>query len=171
MWPASLWVPVFSPIKLGSWVFWSLRFLSSLKFPDSSLMLLVKSSGEINQGMIAVQCSVHKLQRCVPLEKTTHPSIYSSIHPSMYPSIHPPIHPSIHPFIYLSIHPSITWKQWEGNAKKSQNWCFQKEWLWREGRFCIAHFVLIVTNRLFTFLNLGFKRHTASPLILLTFLF
>ena len=107
MWPASLWVPVFSPIKLGSWVFWSLRFLSSLKFPDSSLMLLVKSSGEINQGMIAVQCSVHKLQRCVPLEKTTHPSIYSSIHPPIHPPIYPSIHPSIHPLTYPTIHPSI----------------------------------------------------------------
>ena len=106
-------------IKLGSWVYWSLRFLSSPKFPDSALMLLVQSFGEINQGMIVVQCPVHKLQRCVALEKTTHPSIYSSIHPpihpssqpAIHPSVHWPIHPSIHPFIHPSIdlsnHPSI----------------------------------------------------------------
>ena len=105
---------------LGSWVFWSFRFLSSPKFPDSishapCQIFWGNKSREDSCAMSYAQTS----EMCAlgkdhpPIHLFIYPSTYPSVHPSIQPSNHlsicPLTYPSIHLFIHPSTYPSAHW--------------------------------------------------------------
>lgn len=76
----SVWVPLFSSIKLGIWVSWSLRDLGSLHLinhQNQSLMLYVKSSGGKFKGRQLCNVLCTKLEDVCPWKSTSiHPSVH-----------------------------------------------------------------------------------------------